>query len=257
MAGFYVAEPPCIVILQNMPSNFAGMVIQVCIAYLLASRSVTTAEAQAVKKQPTSIIQIPVTGPLDLYLTNAADTLSGKSVFLIVTDKGTGTGFLHKSGRIITAQHVVNGAKTINVMVAGQSISVTNWIFNGALDVAALSPTVPISGVALKFSSQSSFDIGTQVTTWGFPGGYDGTAPLLCVGYLAGAQNVSGIPNFVVNAAFNSGNSGGPLLDPNGDVMGVVVSKLAPLPKKIEDNLRHLASPSVDLAEQIQKNRAD
>jgi hypothetical protein len=47
---------------------------------------------------------------------------------------------------------------------------------------------------------------------------------------------------WVVNAAFNSGNSGGPIIDDDGEVIGVVVSKLLPVPQQIQDALQALAN---------------
>lgn len=76
--------------------------------------------------------------------------------------------------------------------------------------------------------------MGEKVTTWGFPLGYNGPAPLLSVGYLAGfmSHQAGFTPkkHLVVNGAFNSGNSGGALFRASDNkVIGIVVSKHAPI----------------------------
>jgi S1-C subfamily serine protease len=86
------------------------------------------------------------------------------------------------------------------------------------------------------------------VSTWGYPDGYHGFAPLLSSGYLAGVDRVNvsnqkSVARLVINAAFNLGNSGGPLLEiEKGTVIGVVSSKVAPLPPDIESALAALKS---------------
>jgi hypothetical protein len=83
------------------------------------------------------------------------------------------------------------------------------------------------------------------VTTWGYPFVYNGTSPLLSVGYVAGYRSVSdhdkSVKHIIVNGAFNHGNSGGPLLvSHTNDVIGIVVSThhfYPPLVKQIIDLL--------------------
>ena len=70
-------------------------------------------------------------------------------------------------------------------------------------------------------------------------------AELETVGFLSGVDRIPGTSTlrWVVNAAFNSGNSGGPVLTvDDGAVVGVVSSKLAPIPPLIEGALEALGN---------------
>lgn len=172
-----------------------------------------------------------------------------------LTENTGGTGFIHMSGYIITAAHVVSGCEVSQIDVIGVGINgklnVTAVVAkDDALDLAVLKTeqkvTVPPKQI-LAISSHSNFAFGDQVTTWGYPEGYGGALPLLSVGYLAGRGQLrnsdkSISPNrWFVNAAFNSGNSGGPLLRvEDGTVIGVVISKLAPVPDEVESGLQAL-----------------
>jgi S1-C subfamily serine protease len=149
----------------------------------------------------------------------------------------TGTGFVHKTGKVITAEHVIHPCSEILIVPSeGLPIGASVMTVDEDLDIALLDPRSSIGEIGLPISTRSELAIGTQVSTWGFPAGYPGREPLLSVGYLAGTVPVKSakdgkvIQQWVVNAAFNGGNSGGPLLDiETGEVIGVVASKLAPI----------------------------
>lgn len=169
---------------------------------------------------------------------------------VICPKKGSGgTAFLHKSGRVITAEHIVRGCKPEDIVLLtskGKTIKVTKLITDADSDLALLTPKSSLGGTSLPISTESQVTIGSQVSVWGFPTGYNSGAPLLSVGYLAG-QDVVQTPTgkrrirWVVNTAINLGNSGGPLVHvESGRVIGVVSSKLAPLPPYIESALNAL-----------------
>jgi S1-C subfamily serine protease len=181
---------------------------------------------------------IAVSAPITTDSAGHGGSQALSSVFRIVCPdtNSSGTGFLHKSGKVLTAEHVSRGSKQVHVRFAnGGATRCTIQASDADLDLAILEPSSPILATSLQISNAGSFSIGAQVTTWGFPGGYPGPNPMLSVGYLGsllGYTLPSGktIKRWCVNAAFNSGNSGGPLLDvESGTVMGVVSSKLAPI----------------------------
>lgn len=204
--------------------------------------------------------QITVSAPMTTDLSGKTMDVAFPSVFRVVCNgRFEGTGFLHRSGRVITAFHVVHGCspKQISIVRAEQvipgvrtlqTIAVTNVVTDANSDLALLTPAQPIKAPSLPLSTNFDYKIGSQVCTWGFPAGYTGLAPLLSAGYLSGVQwnilsNGVGQPTLVVNAAFNGGNSGGPLVDvESGAVIGIVVSKLAPLPQTIEMAIAALKS---------------
>ncbi len=159
-----------------------------------------------------------------------------------------GTGFLHRSGRVITAAHVVADCPGATVTgIENRAVKVARVAADQERDLALLALEKPVAAEALPLAADDSLPIGLQVSTWGFPTGYAGPAPLLSVGYLSGVDSrrtKSGriVREWVVNAAFNTGNSGGPLIDiANGKVVGVVSSKLSPMPPIVEHAFETLA----------------
>jgi len=190
---------------------------------------------------------IPVAAPIDTDSAGKGGIEALQSVFRVLSiQQGTsGTGFLHKSGAIITAEHVIRNTPSPLIMMPNGTTAPAYVVASDAdTDLALVRPVNPIGGTPLTISAGTSFSIGTQVSTWGFPGGYPGSLPMLSVGYLSGMIGHQKSPTkvvnqWVVNAAFNSGNSGGPLIHiETGHVIGVVSSKLAP----ISQNARTLLS---------------
>lgn len=194
--------------------------------------------------------QIKVEGPVTTQLAGKISNVAIPSVLRIInlSNNTCGTGFFHKSGVIITAEHVVSScdAKDIVLILStGIKVNVKSIIKDSKRDLALLYPIDRLNLSALIISQAPMLAIGDQVATWGFPSGYRGFKPLLSVGYLSGDDQPGseGSPRqWVINAAFNSGNSGGPVIRlEDGNVIGVVSSKLAPLPDSTKSALNALS----------------
>jgi hypothetical protein len=144
---------------------------------------------------------------------------------------------------------VINGcdSKDIRIIAAnGNILQVSETLTDPDADLAALKLSMDPKIPPLFLTGQPDLAIGAQVAIWGFPVGYSGGAPLLTVGYVAGVDRVQVAERkyqnrLIVNAAFNAGNSGGPIINvEDGTVIGIVASKLAPIPSEIEGALQAL-----------------
>ena len=141
----------------------------------------------------------------------------------------TGTGFVvDGQGHIVTASHVVDGASSITVKFSdGTARKATVTGKDDATDVAVLK--VDPSGLnlhPLKLASSASLDVGQSLAAIGDPFGY---ARSISTGIVSGVDRTISAPNgFTVahavqtDAALNPGNSGGPLLNAKGEVVGIV-----------------------------------
>ena len=161
------------------------------------------------------------------------------SVFRVICPKlGTyGTGFLHKSGNVITANHVVDGCDAIVIALTDNStITATLVAHSDHFDLAIIKPSKPISSTPLIIAPLSTtLTPGQQIQIWGFPAGYNGRLPMLSVGYVAGedailSKDQQWTVQLVLNAAVNHGNSGGPVtLVETGEVVGIADNKIVPI----------------------------
>jgi len=159
-----------------------------------------------------------------------------------------GTGFLVHSGYAVTAYHVVEGAYKIECLTPQNTIvELELEKYNELHDIALLKPGYRWSkGISIK-SSIPHFKKGDLVFTLGYPLRYRGPEPILSAGFLSSIQERKGVKTLIVNAAFNVGNSGGPLLNLQGELLGVVVAKTVIIEPLIGIALQVLERPGVEL----------
>ena len=158
-----------------------------------------------------------------------------KSVGAVVTVKNGnsfGSGFvISKSGYIITNNHVVAGADTFEVIFSnGFNMEATLIKFDNNRDVALLK----VSGggfTALAINSDEEIlDIGTEVIAIGTPEDIQ-LNQTVTRGIISGKRELedeySRKSKFIqTDVTINKGNSGGPLINMNGEVVGIIVAKL-------------------------------
>jgi putative serine protease PepD len=141
----------------------------------------------------------------------------------------TGTGFvIDGKGDIVTAAHVVNGASSVTVTFQdGTTRKATVLGKDNATDVAVLK--VDPAGMTLHplpLGSSANLQVGDALAAIGDPFNYNRS---ISTGIVSGLDRTISAPNgFTVahaiqtDAALNPGNSGGPVFDSSGKVIGIV-----------------------------------
>jgi S1-C subfamily serine protease/thioredoxin-related protein len=144
---------------------------------------------------------------------------------------GGGTGFVvAPGGYILTNHHVVNNAEQVRVRIPQLKRSVV-------VEVVASDPAADIALVRLKetkgvdlkpiaLAAERPIARGEPVAVLGFPlGDMVGSGLKLTTGVISATPEAGNDNKLVLDAKVNPGNSGGPLLDAHGAVIGVVSAK--------------------------------
>jgi S1-C subfamily serine protease len=142
---------------------------------------------------------------------------------------GQGSGFVFDGeGHVLTNQHVVEGAERIDLRFADGAWHEASVVGTDVYsDLAVLEFDGPVDAPPLTFVERPPA-IGTEVVAIGSP---FGLTESLTTGVVSGVhRSISTAGNFTISdavqtdAAVNPGNSGGPLVTLNGDVVGVIRS---------------------------------
>ena len=140
----------------------------------------------------------------------------------------SGTGFVVARDVVLTNQHVVEGCNRILVRTAdGRTLAATPPARVDARRDLALLNVPGDPGPPLTFRA-NPVRRGEGVVTYGFPlSGLLSSGPTLTTGEVSALAGMQDNPvQYQISAPVQPGNSGGPLLDRQGHVVGVVVSKL-------------------------------
>ena len=135
-----------------------------------------------------------------------------------------GSGFIiDKNGIVITNNHVIQGAEDIFVTVNGEKEYQAEIIGADPLsDIAVLKIKSKEIFLPVKFGNSDKARVGDWVIAIGNPFGLGGTVTAGIISARNRSIGLSRYEDYIqTDASINSGNSGGPLFDMNGDVIGI------------------------------------
>jgi 2-alkenal reductase len=219
----------------------AGLVVlslaAACSAQPVASQTQVPSAENVPQANPAAVVTAVMTeGPVsyeDLY-EQVNPGVVAIIVYYLEEASGQGSGFVFDdAGHILTNYHVVEGGELIEV-VFSDGYRVNGQVIGKDLDsdIAVLSVDIPADEIhPLVLGNSSDVKVGQQVVAIGNPYGLSGTMTLGIVsargrmldsmrespsgGYFTAADLIQ------TDAAINPGNSGGPLLNLNGEVIGI------------------------------------
>jgi S1-C subfamily serine protease len=142
--------------------------------------------------------------------------------------EGAGSGFIiDPRGYILTNYHVVEGAQSIEVVLGDQSRHAAKYIGADQRNDVALIKIDPKGKqlTTLKLGDSNTIQVGQKVLAIGNPFGFQSTLTtgvVSAVGRTVRTTDTTAIEEAIqTDAAINRGNSGGPLIDSRGDVIGI------------------------------------
>ena len=155
--------------------------------------------------------------------------MNEKSVVLIETDMATGSGFIiTEDGYVVTNHHVIADAWSIHVILYNNSRYAATLVGSDETNDVAVLKMEGEGFHAAKLGSSDDLIVGDQVVAIGNPLGE--LTSTLTVGFVSAKErdvytDGSTINMMQTDCAINSGNSGGPLFNMKGEVVGITTAK--------------------------------
>lgn len=193
---------------------------------------VNISTSQAIKgPQGLPLPSVPKGSPYHEYFDEFFDNRDGRSApDRMVSSLGSGFIVDGKEGIIVTNNHVIDGAEEIQVNLHdGSKLKAEVLGKDTKTDIALLKVTPKGSLKAVKFGSSAAIRVGDWVMAIGNPFGLGGSVTVGIIS--AKARNINSGPYddyLQTDASINKGNSGGPLFNMDGEVVGVNTAIISP-----------------------------
>src|SRR6185369_17066185 len=202
------------------------------IAEELIEAVVNVSTSQAIKgPQGLPLPSVPKGSPYHEYFDDFFDHKGGPSPQdRMVSSLGSGFIVDGKDGIIVTNNHVIDGAEEIQINLHdGTKLKAELISKDTKTDIALLKVNSSKELKAVKFGSSAALRVGDWVMAIGNPFGLGGSVTLGIIS--AKARNINSGPYddyLQTDASINKGNSGGPLFNMDGQVIGVNTAIISP-----------------------------
>jgi len=202
------------------------------VAEELIEAVVNISTSQAIKgPQGLPLPSVPKGSPYHEYFDEFFDNRNGRSAQdRMVSSLGSGFIVDGKEGIIVTNNHVIDGAEEIQVNLHdGSKLKAEVLGKDTKTDIAVLKVTPKVPLKAVKFGSSAAIRVGDWVMAIGNPFGLGGSVTVGIIS--AKARNINSGPYddyLQTDASINKGNSGGPLFNMDGEVVGVNTAIISP-----------------------------
>ncbi len=198
---------------QNIPKSFADLAEKLMPSVV----NISTTQTVVTRSNPFPNFQFPPGSPFEDMFKEFGTPQERQSSAL-------GSGFIiDEKGIVVTNNHVIEGAEDIVVQVNGEKKFNAKVVGADPLsDIAILKIDSNEKFLPVKFGDSDKARIGDWVIAIGNPFGLGGTVTSGIISARNRSIGLSRYEDYIqTDASINSGNSGGPLFDMNGDVIGI------------------------------------
>jgi serine protease Do len=210
---FFIISLPSQLLAKDVPVSFADLAERLMPSVV----NISTTTSVVTNSNPFPGFQFPPGSPFEDMFKEFGTPQTRKSAAL-------GSGFIIKeSGIVITNNHVIQNSEDILVKVDGDKEYKATIIGADPLsDIAVLQIDSKEKFIPVQFGDSDKARIGDWVIAIGNPFGLGGTVTSGIISARNRSIGLSRYEDYIqTDASINSGNSGGPLFDMNGDVIGI------------------------------------
>ncbi len=214
---------------RSGPAGFADLAEKLIPTVVNISTSQTLSPREGLEGLPE--LQFPPGSPLEEFFKDFLQKQQGKDFSRKQKATALGSGFIvDSSGYIVTNYHVIDGADEITVILQDDTnLTATVVGTDKKTDLALLKvkPKTPLT--AVSWGDSNRLRVGDWILAIGNPYGFGGSVTAGIIS--ARARNINSGPYdeyLQTDAPINRGNSGGPMFDMDGNVVGVNTAIISP-----------------------------